>query len=409
MLKAVLFDMDGVIIDSEPQHARAAVLTLEKYNVNIPVDYAYSFIGTTTYHMCKKIIEEFSIPITPEELLKGMEETKERLRQAEGYIVIPYIIELMKDLKSHGIKMIIASSSSAASIRDVMKSLRIDDIFQEYISGTDVSLPKPAPDIFVAAARLLGVEPKECLVIEDSYNGVTAAAAADMVSIGYLNPNSGNQDLSQAAILVEGFDEINYDFINTVYQHAHLLPATILTTERLFLRELTTEDCPSLCSICSQPGIREHLPEFSDDPVLEQLKVKAYIKNIYHFYGFGLWGIFLRNNNQLIGRCGIEYKTLDQRAVYELGYFIDPDYQHKGYAMEAVTGTLQYCFQTLKLDQVVAIIEEGNLQSERLALRAGMQRTGVTLRNQRRCFVYEIKRSAGVSLWKVKEIPDKNN
>ena len=390
MLKAVLFDMDGVIIDSEPQHARAAVLVLQRYNIDISIDYAYKFIGTTTYHMCSKMIEDFKIPATAEELLKANEEMKDSLTRAEGYEAIPYVVELMKDLHCHGIKMIIASSSSGPSILEVMQYLHIEDIFDDYISGTNVSHPKPAPDIFLTAARQLGVTPDECIVIEDSYNGVTAAAAAGIPSIGYLNPNSGEQDLSQAAMLIEGFDEIDYNFINTVYQHAHMLPATILQTDRLILRELSTEDIEAYCYIVNKPGVREHLTNFSNDVELEKEKQKAYIKNIYHFYGYGLWGIYTKESNRLIGRCGIEYKAQNQEDIYELSYLLDPDYQGQGYASEAVLATIQYGFDQLGIPRITAFVQKNNVRSQQLALRIGMVKNEEEAIDQRECYRYDI-------------------
>ncbi len=391
MLKAVLFDMDGVIIDSEPQHARAAVLALKKFNINISIDYAYQFIGTTTYHMCRKIIEDFSMNITPEELLKANEVAKDQLTQTEGYITIPYIVDLMKDLHSHGIKMMIASSSSGTSIQDVMRHLGIEDILDGYISGTTVAHPKPAPDIFLAAASKLGVAPSECLVIEDSYNGVTAAAAAGIPAIGFLNPNSGKQDLSKAAILIEGFDEVDYAFLDKVYQHAYMQPATILTTERLILRELSIEDMDPLNNICSKAGVREYVMDFSDHLIEEKRKHEAYIKNIYHFYGFGLWGVFLKESNQLIGRCGIEYKIVGQEPSYELGYLIDTEYRRMGYAKEAVLATIRYGFQKLGMDKIVTVIDKENYPSRLLAEKIGMSLCGEIMRNQRDYVTYAIR------------------
>ena len=391
MLKAVLFDMDGVIIDSEPQHARAAVLALKNFNINITIDYAYQFIGTTTYHMCKKIIEDFSLEATPEELLKANEEAKDQLTKAEGYVAIPYIVDLMKDLHSHGIKMMIASSSSKTSIQDVMRHLGIEDILDGYISGTSVAHPKPAPDIFLAAALQLGIAPSECLVIEDSYNGVTAAAAAGIPAIGYLNPNSGEQDLSKAVILIEGFDEVDYQFLDMVYQHAYMQPATILTTERLILRELSIEDMDSLYNICCKSGIREYVMELSDNLVEEKLKHKAYIRNVYHFYGFGLWGVYLKETNQLIGKCGIEYKVIGQEPCYELGYLIDTTYRRMGYAKESVLATIRYGFQKLGMDKIVAVIDKENYPSRLLAEKIGMSLCGEIMRNQRNYVTYVIR------------------
>ena len=99
-----------------------------------------------------------------------------------------------------------------------------------------VANPKPAPDIFLAACDFLSVSPEECIVIEDSTNGVNAAYQAGITSIGFVNPNSGNQDLSKAAILVEGFDEVDYEFIKEVYQDTHKKPFQNRNTKTSYTR-----------------------------------------------------------------------------------------------------------------------------------------------------------------------------
>jgi HAD superfamily hydrolase (TIGR01509 family) len=382
--------MDGVIIDSEPMHSRAAILTMQKYNVNITLDYVHAFIGSTTYHMCEKMIEDFNLAITPQELLKVNSEMKTYLLGKEGHTVIPYIIDLMKDLYDHQIKLIIASSSPSAAIEEVMDTLAIKEYFNGYVSGMMVKNPKPAPDIFLEAARQLGVDPFECLIIEDSYNGVSAAKAADITCIGFINPSSGNQNLSKAAVLVEGFDEVDYAFINKVYQHSHMEAATIFTTDYFIIRELGTSDFEALFQIYQQPAIKEFLNDFDDNLAIEKEKLTAYIQNIYHFYGFGLWGVFSKDNNRLVGRCGIELKMLDDEEVYELGYLLDTSYQGHGYAKEFVTATIKYCFTELGIHRIVALIDKTNIRSSHLAKQVGMHCFGECINNQRECYKYEI-------------------
>ncbi len=390
MLKAVIFDMDGVIIDSEPQHARAAVLALEKYNISIQIEYAYGFIGTSTSTMCQKMIEDFNLPITVEELLKANEEAKDYLLRSEGYSVIPYITELMHNLHDNGMKLIIASSSSAAAIKNVMDSLKLNGIFDGYISGSNMKRPKPAPDIFLAAAKQLGVEPSECIVIEDSYHGVTAAAAAGITCLGFINPNSGKQNLSKAAMLVEGFEEVDYHFLLQVYQRAHMEPLTILITDRCILRELDDTDADSLYTLCAKPEISPFLEDFMLNPAAEREKLHAYIKNIYSFYGFGLWGIYLKDDNHLIGRCGIEFKVLNGEEIYELGYLIDPVYQGNGYGREIVQATIDYCFTVLSIPKITAFILPENSTSIHLAESVGMSRVGKYIKNRRNYDRYDI-------------------
>ncbi|MDF2539821.1 MAG: HAD-superfamily hydrolase, subfamily variant 3 [Herbinix sp.] len=394
MLKAVIFDMDGVIIDSEPMHARAAILALEKYKVIITLDYLNQYIGSTTAHMCKKMIADFSINASPEELLSTNEEMKQLLLHKEGHTVVPYVIDLIKDLYSHGLQLMIASSSPMKAIEEVMEALNIKEYFTGYVSGMQVAQPKPAPDIFLKAVEMLQVKPAECIIIEDSSNGVNAAAAAGIVSIGFVNQNSGNQDLRKASILVEGFDEINYDFVKQIYHNAHLEPLTVITTERLMIRELSVDDAQQLYEIYQSHGITDYLEEAFDDLEEMKEKLKAYIQNVYHYYGFGLWGVFLKENDRLIGRCGIELKMMNGREAFELGYLLDTQFQGFGYGAECANAVISYAFTQLNAKAVLAIIDHRNLRSIHLAEKIGMYKTGEYLSNRRKCQIYEIKHNS---------------
>lgn len=393
MLKAVIFDMDGVIIDSEPQHTQAAILALQIYGITAPREYIESFVGSTTYYMCQQMIKEFDIKVTAEELLQANNDMKAYLLERDGHTVVPYIIDLMKDLHQNGIKLIIASSSSSEAIEEVMDSLNIRQYFEGYISGMNVTYPKPAPDIFLKAAEILGVNPSECVVIEDSHHGVRAARAAGMTCIGFLNPNSGNQDLSQTTFLVEGFDEVDYQFVNRVYQYEHMEPVTVLSTKRCILRELSIDRFDELFELNKSNGINEHLKDYSGDYQIEKEKLAAYIQNVYHFYGFGLLGIFLKENDKLIGRCGIEYKTLEDETVYELGYYLHPDYQGRGLATEVLSSLLPYYFKSQDISRIVARIHETNLSSIRLAERIGMSRYGKSVQGKDTYIKYEIMKN----------------
>jgi RimJ/RimL family protein N-acetyltransferase len=298
----------------------------------------------------------------------------------------------MKNLYENGLSLMIASSSPASSIEEVMDTLKIKQYFKGYISGMQVSNPKPAPDIFLAAAEKLGLKPEECIVIEDSANGVNAADSAGMISIGFVNPNSGPQDLRKAAVLVEGFEEVDYQFVQQTYRYAGLEPEFILSTERLTVRELAVSDIEELHRIYRSPEVNAFLEVSMSDPKTEMEKHKAYIKNVYHFYGYGLWGVFLKENQRLIGRCGIEYKILDGKEIYEIGYLFDRDYQGCGYAKECTEAVISYAFASLDIPRITAVIDKRNLRSIRLAIKTGMKLTGECIRKQRECLIYEITR-----------------
>ena len=95
----------------------------------------------------------------------------------------------------------------------ILKKIGLLEYFDDILSGESVENCKPAPDVFLESAKRLGVNRENCVVVEDSLNGVLAANRAGMKVIGFLNPNSGQQDLSTATVVIQNFHEIDGDFI----------------------------------------------------------------------------------------------------------------------------------------------------------------------------------------------------
>lgn len=221
MLKAVIFDMDGVLIDSEPVHFEANKRIMKDFGYELEYEYYKQFIGSTLSHMWQVLKEDYDIEDEIEILNKMSEQGSKDIIGKDGYIKIPGACELVEMFSSNNLRLAVASSSSTGNIEDVVSSLGIKQYFDIIVSGLDVLYPKPAPDIFLDAAEKLKVDSSECIVIEDSSNGVKAAKAAGMTCIGYINPNSGEQDLSEADYLVESFEGLDMSFFNMVYCHAN--------------------------------------------------------------------------------------------------------------------------------------------------------------------------------------------
>jgi HAD superfamily hydrolase (TIGR01509 family) len=217
MLKAVIFDMDGVLIDSEPLHHKAMEYMLEEFDVKISEEYNNQFIGSTTEHMLETIKKDFKLDISLSHLQTNYMKKKDDLIKEEGLLPVPFTKELIIDLFQNNIKLAIASSSTEDEINDVVNILDLSSYFEELVSGTTVPNPKPAPDVFLKAVKQLGVTPKECIIIEDSYNGVAAANHAGIPVIGFINENSGNQDLSSACNIIDSFKEVDYNYIHEIY------------------------------------------------------------------------------------------------------------------------------------------------------------------------------------------------
>ena len=123
-LKAIIFDMDGVIIDSEPQHGRAALKVLHKYGADVDMSYHEQFIGSSTANMAQKVISDFSLSLSPEELLAELNQAKREIHKEEGYPSLPGICELIPKLAASGWKLAIASSSNPAEINAVVSSFQ---------------------------------------------------------------------------------------------------------------------------------------------------------------------------------------------------------------------------------------------------------------------------------------------
>lgn len=215
MIKAVIFDMDGVIIDSEPVHLELEQELFRNLGLNISHEEHLAFVGSTSYYMWDAVKNKYNLPYTLEELVET-DRTKylNHISSPEGSVKpIDGVNELIKELHSCGLKLAVASSSPIDVIELVIRTLKLDKYFDILVTGDYVERSKPEPDIFLYAADKLSVEPHECVVIEDSYNGVQAAKKAGMKIIGFINPNSGNQDLSSADMIINSFksaDIINF-------------------------------------------------------------------------------------------------------------------------------------------------------------------------------------------------------
>lgn len=390
MLKAVIFDMDGVLIDSEPIHARAAMSAMKMNGVDISYDYCMKFAGSTAKFMIESFIKDYDLNISNEELLKLNDECINDILKEEDYPIIPYVTNLIKNLYENNIKIAIASSSPIDRIESIIDKLNIRQYISVYVSGEETGSPKPAPDIFLVTAEKLNVDPYDCVVIEDSYNGITAAARAKMTRIGFLNTNSGIQDLSSVNFVIEGFEEINTKFIEKIYKRSKGQPVTIAETDRLIIRELTVDDIKEMYIIYQSPEIRQFVHDIDDYLNVEIDKHKAYIKNVYSFYGYGLWGIFNKSDNKLIGRCGIQNNEINGNVEIELGYLLDVKYWGFGYAIECTMAVLDYAFNELSIPRVVAVIDKVNYRSRKVADNIGFKIEKTINHNGRECYLYAI-------------------
>jgi beta-phosphoglucomutase family hydrolase len=212
MLKAVIFDMDGVIIDSEPIHMKLENETYKKLSIEVTGEEHHSFVGSTSHYMWETLKNKYKLKQTLEELIEYDRSTYfKHLNSKECEItLIDGVKELIEELHEKGIKLAIASSSPLNVIEVIAKKFQIEEYFEVFVTGDYVERSKPEPDIFLFAAEKLGVSPENCVVIEDSHNGVRAAKKAGMKCVGINTDAAGSQDISMADLVINSFKEVNY-------------------------------------------------------------------------------------------------------------------------------------------------------------------------------------------------------
>ena len=208
--KAVIFDMDGVIIDSEPFYHEVQIDFFHKIGITVlPKEYN-NYIGAGMREMWNMIKSSRNITQPIEELVKlNNKVLLDYFERSSNLTPTPYFTDFLASIQAVEMQTAVASSTTKPIIEIILKKLKLYDIFNIIISGDEVENGKPAPDIFLQAAARLNVKPLECMVVEDSYNGVKAAKSAGMYCLGYHNPNSGCQNISDADKIINSFANIN--------------------------------------------------------------------------------------------------------------------------------------------------------------------------------------------------------
>ncbi|MBA5630502.1 HAD family hydrolase [Moheibacter lacus] len=211
-LKAVLFDMDGVIVDTEPLHRKAYFQMFETFGANVSDELYAQFAGASTKKVCQTVIERFRLDHTFEELQNVKRGYfKEMFYHDADFDLIPGVRKLIEHYHENGVKLVLASSASPVTIEMVFEKFGLDPYFVGKISGAELKESKPHPEIFLMAAEISG-EPKEnCMVIEDSSNGILAAHRAGIFCSGFKSEHTHGQDYTLANLVVNDFKDLELD------------------------------------------------------------------------------------------------------------------------------------------------------------------------------------------------------
>jgi HAD superfamily hydrolase (TIGR01509 family) len=217
MIQTVIFDMDGVIVDTEPVHHFAYVQHFRQLNIDVSPEMYASFTGNST----KNIYERLKGIYNLKEDVQTLVETKRNLfneafDQKEDLYLLDGVEDLIQELHFNGMQLVLASSSANVTIQRIFNRFDLDKYFTYKVSGEDFPKSKPHPAIFLKAAELAKTAVQHCIVIEDSTNGILASKAAGIYCVGYDSVNSKLQDYSLADEVISHFNELSFDKIRSI-------------------------------------------------------------------------------------------------------------------------------------------------------------------------------------------------
>jgi HAD superfamily hydrolase (TIGR01509 family) len=208
----IIFDLDGLIADTEPLHQRAFNLVLEAAGADyqIPIEeYGRLFTGRAIFENAEYVRERFALAASAEDIILAHDALFNLLlADANNIEPMPGLGELIAFLQSHNLKLAVASGSRPYQVAKMLRGLNLAETFPVSIGGDLDIRPKPFPDLYLKALNEIQAQPAETLAIEDSVVGVRAAQAANLFVIAVKNQFTQHQDLSEANLVTHSLIEV---------------------------------------------------------------------------------------------------------------------------------------------------------------------------------------------------------
>lgn len=205
---AVIFDMDGVLIDSEPLHFEVANEVLGSVGHSLSREENEEFIGTTTEFFWDTLIDRKGLP-HPKPYFDELYDQAVLRILSRTWPAADGVSALIDKLRSTRVPLAVASSAKRTWIDATLRSIGLSSVFHVVVAGDEVAHGKPAPDIYLLAAERLGIPASKCLAIEDSPNGILSATRAGMTVVGVRTPYTAHLSLDGAATVVDSLTELD--------------------------------------------------------------------------------------------------------------------------------------------------------------------------------------------------------
>lgn len=256
-----------------------------------------------------------------------------------------------------------AEQEMQALLEDIKRNRAEADILRYLRTGTD----EEETTEWVQECLTSGAE--ETLYVTDCADCHKELQSRNIPVIGYLHEGNRQEDFSGAKYVIENLEEIEYKSLKLAYQRLTGQPWDITETKRCLIRETTTEDADGFYEIYKEPSITEYMENLYANREEEISYIQDYIKNVYGFYGYGMWTVIEKESGAIIGRAGLSLR--DGCDIPELGFMIGVPWQRQGYAYEVCQAVLAYGREELDFTRFQALIMKGNEKSKRLCEKLG--------------------------------------
>lgn len=206
MIKAIIWDMDGVLIDSESHYGKVAPVLFKQFDIDISDETARNFMGTSFNQYFPRVVKEYGKDIPLEIGIEKYNKIIEDIYENLVYLN-PEAKDVLENLKDKYV-FALATSTSKNLAEPLLKRLGIIDYFKVKVFGNQIEKSKPAPDIYLEALRQLRIKSSEAIAVEDSFNGISSADSAGLIVIAYKAGHNSNVDFSKADFVTEDLREI---------------------------------------------------------------------------------------------------------------------------------------------------------------------------------------------------------
>ncbi len=214
-LKAILFDHDGTLVDSEGTHFQLWEAILDKYKVKLSEqDYKDFHSGTPTPKNAEILVEKYKLKIVPQVLAEEKEKITHTFLAHNTFSLMPDSLATIQHFHKMGLKLGVVTGAGRFGVNSTLQGHKLEKYFDVITTGKDVTNSKPDPAVYLLAMKLLGVKSNECIAIEDTENGIRSAIAAGLICCAVKNDYSSRHDLSIATAVFNNIGEAKNWIIN---------------------------------------------------------------------------------------------------------------------------------------------------------------------------------------------------